>query len=41
VKEMADWLGDESKVHPCNGESVHKGQEIWMGLLRSAVGGAR
>jgi predicted dehydrogenase len=41
VKEMADWLDDESKVHPCNGESAHKGQEIWMGLLRSVVGGGQ
>jgi hypothetical protein len=34
---MADWLDNEGKVHPCNGESAHIGQEIWMGLLRSVV----
>lgn len=37
VNEMADWMDDESKVHPCNGESAHKGFEITMGILRSVV----
>jgi len=37
VKDMADWLDDEGKVHPCNGESAHAGHEIWMGILRSVV----
>jgi predicted dehydrogenase len=37
VDQMADWLDDESKVHPCNGESAHKGMEIVMGMLRSVV----
>lgn len=37
VRDMADWLDDERKVHPCNGESAHAGQEIWMGMVRSAV----
>jgi predicted dehydrogenase len=37
VDQMADWLDDEAKVHPCNGESAHKGMEIVMGLLRSVV----
>ena len=34
---MADWLDDDRKVHPCNGESAHKGLEITMGILRSVV----
>jgi predicted dehydrogenase len=37
VDQMADWLDDESRVHPCNGESAHKGMEITMGMLRSVV----
>jgi predicted dehydrogenase len=37
VDQMADWLDDESRVHPCNGESAHKGMEIAMGMLRSVV----
>ena len=28
---------DEKKIHPCNGESAHKGFEIAMGMLRSVV----
>jgi predicted dehydrogenase len=37
VDQIADWLDDERKVHPCNGESAHKGFEITMGMLRSVV----
>ena len=37
VDDMADWLDDDSKVHPCNGESAYKGFEITMGILRSVV----
>ena len=37
VQEMADWLDDDSKAHPCNGESAYKGFEITMGMLRSVV----
>jgi predicted dehydrogenase len=37
VEGMARWLDDESQVHPCNGESAHKGFEITMGILRSIV----
>ena len=37
VAQMADWLDDEKKVHPCNGETAHKGIEITMGILRSVV----
>jgi predicted dehydrogenase len=37
VQEMADWLDDPSKVHPCNGESAYKDLEIMMAICRSAV----
>jgi predicted dehydrogenase len=37
VDQIADWLDDERKVHPCNGESAHKGFEICMALIRSVV----
>ena len=37
VDQIADWLDDDAKVHPCNGESAHKGFEITMGVLRSVV----
>lgn len=37
VDDMADWLNDDSKIHPCNGESAYKGFEITMAILRSVV----
>jgi predicted dehydrogenase len=37
VDQMADWLDDEARVHPCHGESAYKGFEIMMGALRSVV----
>lgn len=37
VNDMADWLDDEAKIHPCNGESAYKGFEITMAMLRSVV----
>lgn len=37
VQEIADWLDDETQVHPCNGESAFKGFQITMAMLRSAV----
>jgi predicted dehydrogenase len=37
VQQMADWLDDETKVHPCHFGSAYKGFEIMMGLCRSAV----
>jgi predicted dehydrogenase len=37
VDQIADWLDDDAQVHPCNGESAHKGFEIAMGMLRSVV----
>jgi predicted dehydrogenase len=37
VQEMADWLDDPPKVHPCNGERAYKGFEIMMAICRSVV----
>jgi predicted dehydrogenase len=37
VQEIADWLDDPQKIHPCNGESAFKGFEIMMAICRSAV----
>ncbi len=37
VQQIADWLDEPQKVHPCNGESAYKGFEIMMALCRSAI----
>lgn len=37
VEDMARWLDDDKRVHPCNGESAYEGFEITMGVLRSVV----
>jgi predicted dehydrogenase len=37
IQEMADWLDDDAKVHPLNGEQAYKGLEIMMAICRSAV----
>ena len=41
VREMADWLDDDTRVHSCNFESAYKGFEIMMALCRSAAGGGQ
>ena len=41
VRQMAEWLDDEKKVHPCNFASAYKGFEIMMALCRSAAGGGQ
>jgi len=41
VQDMANWLDDERKVHPCNFESAYAGFEIMMALCRSAVDGGQ
>jgi predicted dehydrogenase len=41
IQEMADWLDDDSKVHPCRFESAYKGLEIMMALARSAAEGGQ
>jgi len=37
IQEIADWLDDSRKVHPCNSESAYQGFEIMMAICRSAV----
>ncbi len=41
IQEIADWLDDETKVHPCNGERALKGFGVMMAALRSATTGGR
>jgi predicted dehydrogenase len=41
IQQMADWLDDPAKVHPCNFESAYKGFEITMALCRSAAAGGQ
>ncbi len=41
IQQMADWLDDETKVHPCNFESAYQGFEIMMALCRSAALGGQ
>ena len=33
IQEMADWLDDDSEVHPCNFASAYQGFEIMMALV--------
>jgi predicted dehydrogenase len=37
VQDIADWLDDPAKVHPCNGETALRGFEIMMAACRSVV----
>ena len=37
IQDMADWLDDPAKVHPCNGETAFKGLEVMMAACRSVV----
>jgi predicted dehydrogenase len=41
IQDMANWLDDERKVHPCNFDSAYAGFEIMMALCRSAVDGGQ
>lgn len=41
IEDIADWLDDDRKVHPCNFESAYAGFEIMMALCRSAVWGGQ
>ena len=41
VQEMADWLDDEAKAHPCRFESAYQGFEIAMAMCRSAAQGGQ
>jgi len=37
IQDIAGWLDDPSKVHPCNGETALKGLEVMMAACRSVV----
>jgi predicted dehydrogenase len=41
IQQMADWLDDEQKVHPCNFASAWQGFEIMMAFCRSAAQGGQ
>lgn len=41
IQEMADWLDDNSKTHPCCFENAYSGFEIMMALCRSAAQGGQ
>ena len=41
IQQMADWLDDESKVHPCNFASAWAGFEIMMACCRSVAQGGQ
>jgi len=41
IQEMADWLDDDRKVHPCNLEHACLGAEVMFALQRSACEGGQ
>ena len=41
VQEMADWLDDDKKVHPCAFANAYTGFEIMAALYRSAAEGGQ
>ncbi len=41
IQQMADWLDDETRIHPCNFNSAYKGFEIMMAFCRSVVEGGQ
>ena len=41
VRELADWLDDDAKVHPCNVEIAYHGYEILEGLCLPALNHTR
>ncbi len=41
IQDIADWLDDDAKVHPCNGEQAFKGFQVMMAACRSAARGGR
>lgn len=41
VEDIANWLDDDRKVHPCNFDSAYAGFEIMMALCRSAADGGQ
>ena len=41
IQGMADWLEDDSKVHPCCWANAFKGFEIMMAMVRSVAEGGQ
>jgi len=41
IQQMADWLDDDARVHPCNFASACQGFEIAMALCRSVAEGGQ
>ena len=41
IQEMADWLDDASKVHPCCFSNAWKGFEVMMAMMRSVTEGGQ
>ena len=41
IQDMADWLDDDARVHPCNFDSAYKGFEIMMAMCRSVASGGQ
>jgi predicted dehydrogenase len=41
VKQMADWLDDDKKVHPCCFANAYKGFEIMSAMYRSVAEGGQ
>jgi predicted dehydrogenase len=41
IQDMADWLDDDTRVHPCNFESAYQGAEIMFALQQSAMLGGQ
>jgi predicted dehydrogenase len=41
IQQMADWLDDDAKVHPCNLDHASLGAEIMLALQRSAAEGGQ
>jgi predicted dehydrogenase len=41
VQDMAEWLDDDLRVHPCNFHSAYQGHQIMMALCRSVVQGGQ
>jgi len=41
IQDIAHWLDDDRKVHPCNFESAYEGFEIMLALCRSVLDGGQ
>ncbi len=41
IRQIAEWLDDEDKIHPCHFGAAYKGFEIMMGMCRSAAAGGQ